>query len=115
MNSEALDKDDRVGLLNQAAEARLPVLASHNVVAVEEGREAGNFEPSHQFVGERGRIPPRIGDEDLELLPCAAIFAFLPRRWSTAAFVLPPRSNHPTGEALTRSYGDLTVLAGIKR
>jgi hypothetical protein len=70
--------DDRVGLRNQAAEARFPVLASRDVVAVEERRKAGKFEPRHQFVGERGRIPPRIGDEDLELLHCAGVGHRLP-------------------------------------
>ena len=58
------DKYDRVRLRNQAAEARFPVLASSDVVAVEERRKAYEFEPGHQFVGERGRILPRIGDED---------------------------------------------------
>jgi hypothetical protein len=60
-------------LRNQTAKTRFPVLASRDVVAVEERREASNFEPRHQFVGKRGRIPPRIGDEDLELLACASI------------------------------------------
>ena len=46
------DKYDRVGLRNQAAEARFPVLASRDVVAVEERRKAPKFEPRHQFVGE---------------------------------------------------------------
>jgi hypothetical protein len=36
---------------------------------VEEGREACQLEPGHEFVGKRGGIPPRIRDEDLELLP----------------------------------------------
>src|SRR5262249_60787043 len=67
------DKSDCVGLRNQAAEARLPVLASRDVVAVEERREASKFESRQQFVGERGRIPPRIGDEDLELLACTSV------------------------------------------
>jgi hypothetical protein len=47
-------------LRNQAAEARLPILASRDVVAVEERRETSNFEPCHEFVDERGRILPRI-------------------------------------------------------
>src|SRR5262249_38386742 len=67
------DKYDRVGLRNQATEARLPFLASRDVEAVEERREAGNFEPRHQFVGECRRIPPRIGDKDLELLACDSV------------------------------------------
>src|SRR6516162_8683453 len=67
------DKYDRVRLRNQAAEARFPVLASSDVVAVEERRKAYEFEPGHQFVGERGRILPRIGDEDLEFLSCANV------------------------------------------
>src|SRR5262249_39634005 len=67
------DKYHRVGLRNQAAQARLPGLAWSNVVAVEERREAGNFEPRQQFVGGLSRIPPRIGDEDLELLSCANV------------------------------------------
>src|SRR5262249_33927069 len=67
------DKYDCVGLRNQAAEARLPILASRDVVAVEEWREATIFETRHHFVRARGRIPPRIGDEDLELLACASV------------------------------------------
>src|SRR6516165_3740941 len=67
------DKYDRVGLRNQATEARLPILASRDVAAVEEWREATIFETCYQFVGERGRILPRIGNEDLELLSCASI------------------------------------------
>ena len=61
------DKYDRVGLRNQATEARLPILASRDVVAVEKWREATIFETSYQFVGKLGRIFARIGDEDLEL------------------------------------------------
>src|SRR6516165_8894876 len=60
------DKYDRVGLRNQATEARLPILASRDVVAVEEWREATIFETSYQFVGKLGRIFARIRDEDLE-------------------------------------------------
>jgi hypothetical protein len=67
-------------LSNQTAEARFPVLASRDVVAVEEWREAGKFEPRHQFVGECGRISPRIGDEDFELLSCASIGHRLPEQ-----------------------------------
>src|SRR5262249_28241430 len=36
-------------------------------------RRAGHFEPRHQFVGERGRILARKGDEDLEILSCASV------------------------------------------
>src|SRR5262245_10570756 len=50
------DKYDRIRLRNEAAEARFPVLASSDVVAVEEWREATIFETRHQFVGKRGRI-----------------------------------------------------------
>jgi hypothetical protein len=39
----------------------------------------------------------------------------LPASLEHGRLVLPPRCNHPKGEALARSYGDLTVLAGIKR
>src|SRR5262249_38644575 len=67
------DKYDRVGLRNQATEARLPVLASHDVVPVEKWREATIFETSYQFVGKLGRILARIGDEDLELFARARI------------------------------------------
>src|SRR5262245_3907455 len=72
------DKYDRVGLPNQAAEARLPILASRDVVAIEEWREATIFETSYQFVGELRRILARIGDEDLELLSCASVGHGLP-------------------------------------
>jgi hypothetical protein len=56
-------------LLNQAAEARLPGLTRRDVMGVQEGREASNFKPHQQ----RGRIPPRIRDEDLELVACASV------------------------------------------
>src|SRR6516162_714466 len=67
------DKYDRVGLGNQATEARLPILASRDVVAVEEWREATIFETSYEFVGKLGRIFARIGDEDLELFGRAKV------------------------------------------
>src|SRR5262249_33646463 len=67
------DKYNRVGLRNQATEARLPILASRDVVAVEEWREATIFETSYQLVGELGRVLARIGDEDLELFARARI------------------------------------------
>jgi hypothetical protein len=37
------------------------------------GPKVGNVEPDHQFVGERGRILSRIGDEDLELVATAGV------------------------------------------
>src|SRR5262249_17351106 len=67
------DKYDPVCLRNQAAEACFPGLARLDVVAVEERREAGNFESGQEFVGERGGILTRIGDEDLELLSCTNV------------------------------------------
>src|SRR5262249_60332519 len=63
---------------NQATKAHLPILASRDVVAVEEWREATIFETSYQFVGKLGRILARIGDEDLELLSCASVGHGLP-------------------------------------
>jgi hypothetical protein len=42
---------------NQATEARLPILASRDVVAVEEWREATIFETSYQFVGKTRQNP----------------------------------------------------------
>jgi hypothetical protein len=74
------DKYDRVGLRNQAAEARLPGLARLYVLAVEERREAGNFEPGQEFIGKCRGIRPRIGDEDLELFTCASDGYRLTRR-----------------------------------
>jgi hypothetical protein len=39
-------------------------------MAVDERRETSKLKPSHQLIGEVGRIPARIGDEDLELPSC---------------------------------------------
>jgi hypothetical protein len=50
-------KHDRIGLHNETAEPILPWLAGLDVVAVEERRETGELKPSHQLVGEIGRIP----------------------------------------------------------
>src|SRR5215475_220719 len=74
------EKYHRVRLLNQTAEARFPFLTGRNVVAVEEWREATIFETRHQFVGERGRILPRIGNENLKLLSCASLAHTATRR-----------------------------------
>jgi hypothetical protein len=41
------DKYHRVGLLDQTAKARLPLLANRNVVAVEKWRKASKFEPGN--------------------------------------------------------------------
>jgi hypothetical protein len=54
------DKYHCVGLLDEAAEACLPVLANRNVVAVEKWRKASKFEAGDQFVSERSRILSRI-------------------------------------------------------
>src|SRR5262249_42160377 len=72
------DEYDGVRLRNQAAEAPLPVLASRDVVPVEEWRETTIFETSYQFVRKLGRIFARIGDEDFELLSCASVGHWLP-------------------------------------
>src|SRR5262245_58035012 len=67
------DKYDGIGLGNQASKARFPILASCDVVTVQEWRESAKFKPGYQFVGKCRRITPRIGDEDLELLACVCV------------------------------------------
>ena len=44
----------------------------------EERRETRNFEARHQFVGQRGRILPRIGNQALKLLPRVSFGHWLP-------------------------------------
>ena len=51
------DEHDRVGLLDQAAEARFPLLAGRDVVAVEERREAGELR-AQPPVRRRTRLNP---------------------------------------------------------
>ncbi len=58
---------------DEAAEPRLPVLAGGDVMAVEERREAHKLEACDQLLSEFGRVPARIGDEDLELFASADV------------------------------------------
>jgi hypothetical protein len=63
-------KHDSIGLRDEPAEPILPRLAGLDVLTVDERRKTNELKSGQQLVGEVGRIPAGIGDEDLELLSC---------------------------------------------